>query len=727
MAEKKKTDLLSFYLLGGAKQMRVVTGEDLRKVADLDVAHWAMTATQRNALVGDAEFLQAIDLDGNGSIRCDEVQSAVRWMTSILKDLSGATEQSDFLRLDALDETQSEAESIRHSILAALQNLGAEDRSGINLAQISDHEKILSAALQNGDGVIPPDPVADPLCAECIRAVMALVGKHKDLGGLDGVDGTDLDTFEKLAEGYLTWLEGKIQPFGDDSAAYANALNAIRSKTDEFFRSRAALEFDGSGDGKAGNLKYDPNDPESVRRYLESAPIANPEKTDRIYENCVALNPLYIRQLETFLQLRGKVTGCDGKEIVIDRVLWQEITEEIAPYEQWIKGKNTGIFDSFDAERLRVFKAEKIYDRIREMIVADKAVSADLSNCRTVKKLILFQKYMIVFLNNFVSLAELFKTDASSMIQVGKLVMDGRNFTLCTLVPNPAEHKRIVMDSDICVMYLDITRGDRRMKLAVAVTSGRVYNIFIGKTGVFFTHDGEVWDAKIFDFVKQPVSIMEAILEPYHRFADFLQKQADKFFLTRSKAYENSVEKSIQTTANAKADSIRPVVPLQPAPAPAANTPPNAGPLALIGGGISFAVIGSAAAFMVKTLQDISLTTVISVILGILLIFGGPVIVISLVKLFRRNLSRFFEANGNAMNIRMRLSLKMGRVFTYTPMLHRHVRMMAEQLGNFGIRSVEQMRSLVWKRWLIFLLLLGLIGVGLYFAWRFGVFSRPDL
>ena len=54
-------------------------------------------------------------------------------------------------------------------------------------------------------------------------------------------------------------------------------------------------------------------------------------------------------------------------------------------------------------------------------------------------------------------------------------------------------------------------------------------------------------------------------------------------------------------------------------------------------------------------------------ILGILLIFGGPVVIISLVKLYCRDLSRFLEATGCAVNRRMRMSRKMGKIFTFLP------------------------------------------------------------
>ena len=41
--------------------------------------------------------------------------------------------------------------------------------------------------------------------------------------------------------------------------------------------------------------------------------------------------------------------------------------------------------------------------------------------------------------------------------------------------------------------------------------------------------------------------------------------------------------------------------------------------------------------------------------------------ILSLLKLFRRSLTRFLEANGCALNREMRLTLALGRIFTYIP------------------------------------------------------------
>ena len=54
-------------------------------------------------------------------------------------------------------------------------------------------------------------------------------------------------------------------------------------------------------------------------------------------------------------------------------------------------------------------------------------------------------------------------------------------------------------------------------------------------------------------------------------------------------------------------------------------------------------------------------------IVGIVAIFGGPMVVISLIKLYRRNLSRFLESCGCAVNRPMRLTRRMGGIFTFAP------------------------------------------------------------
>ena len=716
---KAKKQRVPFRLIGGSRQMLIAKGEDLRVIANMDVAHWAMTGTQTDSLVCNKDFLAAMDSDQNNRIRCDEVKAALNWIFARLKDLGGFERKSDSIRLADLNLDTAEGKTMYDAIQVALANLGCPDAKEISFSQISDHEKLVSAALQNGDGVIPPEPVAkdDPLAADCIRSIMKLTGSKKDLSGAEGIDKELLAKFEKLAADYLVWIgeydaaPEKMLPYGEKTGALFNAMTAIAEKTDSFFRSAATLRFGNVSRGASDTLAYDPLAPETVSNFLEKSPIANPAETAELVRGSDTLNPLWREKVNAFFDALDAAEGSPVAKLDVDS--WNALKAKLAPYGGWSSRKNTDIFDAFDRNLLRSYAEKNVYAVLYKLIENDVAVSTDLANCKEVRKLILFQQYMMDFLNNFVCLHNLFDPDLPSMIQVGKLVMDGRMFTLCTLVPNVAEHKKIVMESDICVMYLDVVRktgaDQKSMKIAVAVTSGHVRNIFIGKCGVFYTEDGAVWDAKIFDFVRQPVSVSEAIKEPFYKFAEFIQRQADKLFATRSKQYESNVSNSIQAHAQPAG---------KPAPPPAAvpGAPGAGGPMMLLSGGLGIAALGSAFAFIASSLQGISFSTVMAVLLGIMLIFGGPIILISLIKLFNRNLSRFFEANGNAINMKMRLSLKMGRFFTFVPKVPFSMLVMPEFFYN---SMAEKQRGMnIWLKLTIWLLVLLLLTGGIIY-WKF--------
>lgn len=716
---KAKKQRVPFRLIGGSRQMLIAKGEDLRVIASMDVAHWAMTGTQTDSLVCNKDFLTAMDSDQNNRIRCDEVKAALNWIFARLKDLGGFDRKSDSIRLADLNLDTAEGKTMYDAIQVALANLGCPDAKEISFSQISDHEKLVSAALQNGDGVIPPEPVEkdDPLAADCIRSIMKLTGSKKDLSGAEGIDKELLAKFEKLAADYLVWIgeydaaPEKMLPYGEKTGALFNAMTAIAEKTDSFFRSAATLRFGNISRGASDTLAYDPLAPETVSNFLEKSPIANPAETAELVRGSDTLNPLWREKVNAFFDALDAAEGSPVAKLDVDS--WNALKAKLAPYGGWSSRKNTDIFDAFDRNQLRSYAEKNVYAVLYKLIENDVAVSTDLANCKEVRKLILFQQYMMDFLNNFVCLHNLFDPDLPSMIQVGKLVMDGRMFTLCTLVPNVAEHKKIVMESDICVMYLDVVRktgaDQKSMKIAVAVTSGHVRNIFIGKCGVFYTEDGAVWDAKIFDFVRQPVSVSEAIKEPFYKFAEFIQRQADKLFATRSKQYESNVSNSIQAHAQPAG---------KPAPPPAAvpGAPGAGGPMMLLSGGLGIAALGSAFAFIASSLQGISFSTVMAVLLGIMLIFGGPIILISLIKLFNRNLSRFFEANGNAINMKMRLSLKMGRFFTFVPKVPFSMLVMPEFFYN---SMAEKQRGMnIWLKLTIWLLVLLLLTGGIIY-WKF--------
>jgi len=142
----KKNDKIQFRLLGGSRQMIIRTGEDVRRVAELDPVHWTMNGTQTNSMIGDQEFLKYLDSDGNGRIRCDEVQEALKWMLLFFKDLTGVEQRSDFLAIDSLRDDTTEGRQMIEAIRIALGNMGCPDATGVSLDQVCNREQIVSAA-----------------------------------------------------------------------------------------------------------------------------------------------------------------------------------------------------------------------------------------------------------------------------------------------------------------------------------------------------------------------------------------------------------------------------------------------------------------------------------------------------------------------------------------------------------------------------------------------------
>ena len=87
----------------------------------------------------------------------------------------------------------------------------------------------------------------------------------------------------------------------------------------------------------------------------------------------------------------------------------------------------------------------------------------------------------------------------------------------------------------------------------------------------------------------------------------------------------------------------------------------------MVGGGVAIAAIGSSFAYITKVLSQIKVLHIlitIVVIAGIILI---PSLIMGLLKLRRRDLSILFEASGCAINVKMRLGTKLGKILTYIP------------------------------------------------------------
>ena len=291
--------------------------------------------------------------------------------------------------------------------------------------------------------------------------------------------------------------------------------------------------------------------------------------------------------------------------------------------------------------------------------------------------------------------------------------MDGRHYTLSCKVNDIAAHKKIIQRSNICVMYIALTTGMpdavKTMNLAVAITSGTMRDIFIGRTGVFIGKDGTEWDAKVVDFVQQPVSLGEAIQMPFIRFGEFLEKQADRFFSSKSKTMETSVASDL-SKGNVPGEILQTAQ---------KQTPAVSGSMMLMGGGIGIAALGSAFALIVNTLKAIPVWNVIVVLLGIIFVISGPMVLVSIIKLCRRHVSDFLAASGWAVNPRMRLSNRMGLIFTHIPPRPSGAKYLYKDIAAIFSKGFvdKKARFRVIFYWIFTVLVLCGIGLWIYLKW----------
>ena len=675
---------MMFRRIGGAGQLALRDIDDLPHVLELDEAHWALTGIDIDFLRTDRQFLDFIDEDHNGIIQADEVKRAVAWFLAHIRPEARPELGSPELRLDSIDVSAPEGAALFAAARGGRRNLGIPDSPVLSLSQISNDDGILSNACCNGDGVITPGCFTgdcregasaipeNPHLAEIVSRIMEIIGSCRDLTGAEGINRELLDSFRSGAEQYLSWYEAPenrpelLRPCGERTADFAAAVENLQERIDRYFLHCAALDFLPGLSCRPPLVEGDGDLPESapMQELLEKLPIATP-RPDRVLDFSAPLNPLYEKELHALAAHPAMAEFLTGS--VLSEAMWRRLTSLLAPCLEWKNAEPDKAYEKIEPAILKQWLTDGSLEELRRRIDEDLTIARELTAYHSLIKLTLFQQYLLEFLNNYVSLGALFNPRAASMLQTGKLVMDGRHYTFATPVKNLAEHKRIATMSDICVLYVEATTGRtenaRRMTLAVAVTSGNIRNLFIGKHGIFYAVDGSVWDARIIDLIQQPVSISEALKMPFFRFGEFVARLADRFFSTKSTEVQKTLEKTITTGA----------VLTPPAPAPAAKpqTPAVSGSMMLMGGGIGIAAIGSSVAFIIKSLQNISILNVLAVLLGIILIFGGPMVVISLVKLYRRNISRFLEANSCAVNRPMRLSRKLGLVFTFAPPLPR--------------------------------------------------------
>lgn len=279
-----------------------------------------------------------------------------------------------------------------------------------------------------------------------------------------------------------------------------------------------------------------------------------------------------------------------------------------------------------------------------------------------VERLARYHRDLYPLLNNFVSFRDFYSPTGKAIFQAGTLYLDGRSCDLCVLVDDAAKHATLATLSKAYLAYCQCTRkgSNEKITIAAAFTGGDSDQLIVGRNGIFYDRKGQDWDATITKIIENPISIRQAILAPYKRFGRMINDQIEKMASARDKAAADKAAANISTTQ--KIDTGKP------------PTPFDIGKFVGIFAAVALAIgaLGTVLVSIFSGFAALAWWQMPLAILGILTLISGASVILAWLKLRQRNLGRILDANGWAVNARVKINIPFGASLTGTAKLPAH-------------------------------------------------------
>ncbi|MCP3964922.1 MAG: hypothetical protein GY750_11030 [Lentisphaerae bacterium] len=628
--------------IGGSIQFVPSGIAALRQLRKIDPALWAATSAPVRILNADEKFLSYMHPENEISIRADMLLDAVDFLLETWTSYDAASNDLDLKALNI------ECENTQGLIKFIKDFFSEELKEGkvIKLEHIRDKITVLTSGPLSGEGIITAPAVSEE-AKEYLEDVIGITGGTKNKAETLGITEEQLGKFLADAKVFIEWHKTATPPSlgtSDDPAAY-KVYSALKNKLDEYFDFCEMLCIDQANQSRFSINpekvpELDIKDRQKVTEYIAQAPLARPSDSMKL-NMLESINPVYSAQAESFAKLFETNELSPAK--------WREIKKRMVDYDEYLAQSKSGQIGSLGQEKLESYLNGTNLNTLRATFVSDKNLSDTLKMLRNAEKAILFRKYLPELVNNFVNFKDLYTAAKRSMIQAGTLIMGGRHFDLNIKVDNIADHKKLAVAANLCMLYLELKRDvEKPLTVVAAVTSGYASDLYSGKPGIFIDHNGKYWNAKITDIVKGPISFCQTFMLPFRKIIDSVTQKFQK--LSEFNSIEKNLDKTLKT-----ADTAKPKAAL------------TAGSVMMLCGTVGVAALGSGVAFIIKNLQNVNWAKVSPVCAGIIILILTPAVISALLKLNRRNLSIFLEAAGWAVNKKMKIRGKVSRIFTYVP------------------------------------------------------------
>jgi hypothetical protein len=700
-----------FFRSGGFDQVAIETGDDLRHLDELDPKLWTALSCPTTGLEFDARTLALLDTDGDGQIRVPEILAAVRWACERVKDPQ-ALFNDGALPLDAIDDSHPDGAVLKATAGKVLDYLGKPEARSVAVEDFADMTKLFTPDHFNGDGVVTAALTSDEQLAAVIGEIIATQGGMPDRSGEPGITAETVEAFYAQLDSVLAWRAQAaesaelILPLGEDTAAVADAFEAVRAKIDDYFvrcrlaafdsRAAEALNPPATVYGALGERTIESGDVE-----LAALPLAAVEAGKPLPLG-VGLNPAWAAAIhrlrsvviEPLLGVRDSLAEAD----------WQALAGKFGAYRAWMADRPATALHDLDAAHLEAIRGDDTRERLVALIEEDLKAETSAANVDALERLARYQRDLVTLLRNFVTLSDFYGQQRKAIFQAGTLYLDQRSCELVMRVNDMGRHASMAHFSGCYLVYCSCVRaGAGPIEIVAALTGGEVDELMVpGRNGVFYDREGRDWRASVVKVVEQPVSIRQAFWSPYRRLGMFIENQIRKFAASRDKDVENKAAANV-TDAAAKVEG-------------GATTPAQPFDIAKFAGifaamGLALGAIGTALAMAVTGLFSLAWWQLPLAIAGILLAISAPSMLLAYMTLRRRNLGPLLDANGWAVNARARINVPFGGALTALA-----------ELPKGSSRSLSDPfaeKKRPWKTW-IFLVL---VVIALVLLWRQGVFA----
>ena len=657
----------TFFRTGGLDQVALTTGADLLALDQLDQKLWVALACPVKGLELDEKTLALIDADGDGRIRVPELLAAIKWASLHLKDAGDLLKEKDALPLSAFNDATPEGKALLASAKQILANLGRPSDT-IALADASDTAKIFTGTKFNGDGIITATSTADAAVAQLIADIIATKGAVADRSGAPGIAQAHIDAFFADCTAFAAWsaagTAAAVTPFGAGTVATVAAVRAIRAKADDYFSRCRLAAFDPRATAALNRAETEfaalaAKDMAANLSEIAHFPLARIE-AGRALPLTDGVNPAWSAALAHFHATAVTPAFGPGKTS-LTAAEWESLNAKLAAHEAWAAAKAGAGVEPLGLPRLTAILAGQGQAALTALVAQDAALAPAAAAISNLEKLLRYARDLRGLLHNFVNFADFYSRDRWAAFQAGTLYLDSRSCELCIKVDGP--HPLAAM-SKTYIAYVNCTRpGSPAMTVACCFSQGDSDYLFAGRHGVFYDRKGRDWDAVITSIVDNPISLRQAFWSPYKKFVRMIDEMAAKRAAAADAASNDRLGKVADKAVTAAADAAAAKAVQASAPVP--PPPPKKLDVGVVAAlGVAVGAVGGALATVGAKLSEMHWWQLPLIVIGVMLAISLPAVIIAFLKLRQRTLGPILDANGWAVNGRVKINIPFGTALT---------------------------------------------------------------